>query len=119
AQADRADIVIDFPELEGQNRLLRNTARAPYPTGTVPNPATVGQVMQFRVTRPLSGKDTSQVPPILRDGYPDPGPSVRTRQLVLATLRVGLETTHLLGTAADGRLRAYDPATQTPPSHPL
>jgi spore coat protein A, manganese oxidase len=60
---ERADIIIDFSGLAGKTLTLRNTARAPYPTGDIPDPTTVGQIMQFRVGPPLArGTDKSYDP---------------------------------------------------------
>ncbi len=50
APGERADILIDFSELEpGTAILMTNDARAPYPDGSSPDPNTVGQIMRFRV----------------------------------------------------------------------
>jgi FtsP/CotA-like multicopper oxidase with cupredoxin domain len=58
APAERADILIDFSVLEqGTTIIMTNDAPAPFPNGRVPDPDTVGQIMQFTVL------DTSEVPP--------------------------------------------------------
>ncbi len=50
APAERADILIDFSSVEPGTRIkLLNEANAPYPDGGTPDPATVGQIMQFAV----------------------------------------------------------------------
>ena len=50
APAERAEILIDFRNLpSGCKIVLRNDAPAPYPGGAIPDPQTVGQVMQFTV----------------------------------------------------------------------
>ena len=54
APAERADLIIDFAGSEGQTFRLINDAPAPYPTGSLPNPATTGQVMEFRVKQHVS-----------------------------------------------------------------
>jgi hypothetical protein len=52
APGERCDVVIDFSAYApGAELLLKNTAKAPYPTGEAPNPQTVGQIMLFRVVR--------------------------------------------------------------------
>ena len=61
APAERADVIIDFTNLEGKNMIMTNDAPAPFPTGDPPNENT-GTVMQFRVTLPLSSVDTSVIP---------------------------------------------------------
>jgi FtsP/CotA-like multicopper oxidase with cupredoxin domain len=59
APGERADIIIDFADFEGQTFTLLNRAAAPYPSGDAPDPQTNGQIMQFRVNQKLQGKDTS------------------------------------------------------------
>ena len=50
APAERADILIDFSTLApGTIVTLTNTASAPFPDGTLADPETVGQIMQFTV----------------------------------------------------------------------
>jgi spore coat protein A len=72
APAERADVIIDFSNREGQNIIMTNDAPAPFPTGD-PTDANTGTVMQFRVTLPLSSVDTSVIPaslmplPILKE----------------------------------------------------
>lgn len=62
APSERADVIIDFTNLEGRNILMKNDAPAPFPGGDIPNQNTVGQMMQFRVKIPLSSVDTSVIP---------------------------------------------------------
>ncbi len=59
APGERAEIVVDFTGLPGRTFLLDNSAKAPFPGGAPPDPQTVGQIMQFRVTLPLNGTDTT------------------------------------------------------------
>lgn len=78
---ERFDVVIDFSEHKGKNIALINDAPAPYPRGgeIVPSDA-----MLFKVTRPLSEKDTSSVPATLVPWPPlDPAHAVRERILAL------------------------------------
>ncbi|MDF2942150.1 MAG: putative multicopper oxidase [Herbinix sp.] len=50
APAERADILVDFSEIEpGTSILLQNNANAPFPDGDSPDPNTVGQIMQFTI----------------------------------------------------------------------
>lgn len=62
APAERSDVIIDFTNLDGQKIIMRNDAPYPFPTGAPPHPDTVGTVMEFRVTLPLSSIDTSVIP---------------------------------------------------------
>lgn len=58
APAERADILIDFSILEPETKIiLTNDAPAPFPNGRIPDPDTVGQIMQFTIL------DTPEVPP--------------------------------------------------------
>lgn len=64
--AERADVIVDFANLSvGSEVVLRNLAPdGPFgaPGGAAPaDPATTGQVMQFRVVPP-TGPDTSEIP---------------------------------------------------------
>jgi spore coat protein A len=59
APGERADIIVDFSALSpGDRVIVRNRASAPFPNGASPDPKTVGTIMQFTVTGPLS--DNSQ-----------------------------------------------------------
>ena len=89
--AERADVIVDFSGLAGRTvRLLNLGPDEPF-GGGVPDrdfdaadPATTGQVLQFRVTLPLSGTDTSTPPGQLRlPAPPKPGVTTNTRQVSL------------------------------------
>lgn len=76
ALAERADVIIDFSKFPaGTSITVRNDAPTPYPGGDTVSPSTTGRIMQFRITKPLVGTDTSvipahpRVPPVL--GAPD------------------------------------------------
>jgi spore coat protein A, manganese oxidase len=78
---ERFDIVIDFSEHKGANLALTNDAPAPYARGGEIVPS---DVMLFKVTKPLSGTDTSSVPESLVPFIPlDPAHAVRERTLAL------------------------------------
>lgn len=67
---ERADVIVDFSGfLPGDNVILRNTAKAPFPGGRPPQGATTGTVMQFRVGPCASGlcgvADTSYNPALV------------------------------------------------------
>ena len=62
APGERAEVIIDFAGFApGTEFILKNTAKAPFPNGTAPDPQTVGQIMLFRVVAP-TGSDASVVP---------------------------------------------------------
>ncbi|HEX6290749.1 MAG TPA: multicopper oxidase domain-containing protein [Herpetosiphonaceae bacterium] len=69
APGERADVLVDFAAYTGQTLLMTNSASdGPFTgLGNDPpaEPATTGQIMQFRVTRPLQGSDTSSWPTTL------------------------------------------------------
>lgn len=65
APAERADLIIDFSDYWKQNILLTNDAVSPYPRGAPVNSQTTGQIMQFRVSKPLSNVDNSVIPAFL------------------------------------------------------
>jgi spore coat protein A len=59
---ERAEVVIDFSAYApGTEFVLRNTAKAPFPSGDAADPQTVGQIMLFRVVAP-TGPDPSVLP---------------------------------------------------------
>jgi spore coat protein A len=86
APSERLDVILDFSKFKGQTITLTNDAPAPFPDGVPGNldPKTTGLVMQFRVTSPLKGKDTSTVPAHLSRIAPLPANQARkTRNLTL------------------------------------
>jgi len=86
APGERADVILDFSRMHGQTIVIGNTAAAPYPSGDPVDPETAGQVMAFRVNRPLSGAPDRPIPGNLR---PLLGPvpviarPARTRKILL------------------------------------
>ncbi|GIO22710.1 multicopper oxidase family protein [Oceanobacillus sp. J11TS1] len=58
--AERIDVIIDFSKLAGQSIVLKNDLG---PNADPNNDA--GNIMQFRVTKPLQGKDRSHLPSAL------------------------------------------------------
>lgn len=87
APAERYDMIVDFSGFAGQTLTLVNSAKAPFPNGTSPNPQTFGEVMQFRVVSPLQGTDTSYNP---ATGAPLRTPMVRLADPVAGTLATGI-----------------------------
>lgn len=97
APGERADIIVDFAKVAGQEIIMTNDAVTPYPTGgggpggdSGPGPATsqaflntVGQIMKFKVGTCITGrKDTSFDPAskcaVLRShGFNTPEPIIR------------------------------------------
>ncbi|MFE7063379.1 multicopper oxidase family protein [Sutcliffiella sp. NPDC057660] len=60
APAERADLIIDFTNLEGESIIMTNDAPAPFPKGDKGNE--IVEVMKFFVELPLRHIDTSVIP---------------------------------------------------------
>ncbi len=114
---ERADIVLDFsdPRLAGQTIILKNNARAPFPKGDTADPRTVGQIMAFRVIKPLdtnfpltplpSQLLSSPIAPLVQTGP--------TRRLLLFEGEDEFGRLQpALGTADDGMLMWAQPITE-------
>jgi spore coat protein A len=61
APAERADVIVDFASLRGRVIELVNDAPNPFPEGEE-GVDPLAQIMQFRVTRMLRGRDTCDIP---------------------------------------------------------
>ena len=84
APAERNDIIIDFSGLAGKSFVLNNDAKAPYPDGDDVIPS---DIMMFKVTKPLSGRDTSSLPAHLTPiSMMSPSAAVKQRDLTLTEL---------------------------------
>jgi spore coat protein A, manganese oxidase len=85
--AERADLIVDFSGLEGKTVTLSNNASAPFPGWDMLTPRHLAlyELMQFRVTLPLSGNGKSFRMPNPRP-FPrlDESTSVATRDFVLS-----------------------------------
>jgi spore coat protein A len=81
---ERFDIVIDFSEHKGANLALTNDAPAPYARGGEIVPS---DVMLFKVSKPLSGSDSTSLPETLPP-FPalDAAHAVRERTLALTEM---------------------------------
>jgi len=114
---ERADVVIDFsdPRLAGQTIVMKNNARAPFPKGDTADPRTVGQIMAFRVVKPLdpnfpltplpSQLLSSPLAPLVQTGP--------TRRLLLFEGEDGFGRLQpSLGTTGGGMLMWGDPITE-------
>lgn len=70
ALAERADVIIDFSAVNfpaGTTITMRNDAPTPFPMGDpVDDLATTSKIMQFRISKTLSGTDTTVVPSVPR-----------------------------------------------------
>lgn len=112
---ERIDVIVDFSTVPGQELILKNNARSPYPFGLTPNPNTTGQIMAFRVATTLTEPDVSELPTNLR---PAPiaafGNSSVTRQLILFEGEENGRLKPMLGTVAEGPLGYMEEITENP-----
>jgi spore coat protein A len=87
APAERADLMVDFSGLEGKIITLANDAPAPFPGWDQINSrhSKLYELMQFRVTRPVSSRESSfSMPPATASRSLDESKSVVTRDFVLS-----------------------------------
>jgi len=85
APGERCDVIVDFSGMAGKTITLTNNAPAPYPDGG--GGVNLPQIMQFRVTKPLSGPDTSNLPSFLRPVYDIPeAAAVMTRNIEMTEI---------------------------------
>jgi len=105
APAERADLIVDFSGHAGQTITVTNDAATPYPDGGDDNdPANnpdMTVVMQFKVTLPLAGHDTSRLPARLGEVHRlPPSSAVKIRKLTLNEALTALDSPirALLGT---------------------
>lgn len=115
---ERADVIVDFTGRAGQTIVVRNEAKTPFPGGETIDPRTVGQIMAFRVSKPLAGPDTSSVPGNLRPLYgpiQPLTPVAKTRQLLLFEGTDGFgRLMPMLGTLSAGPMMWDEPVTENP-----
>jgi spore coat protein A, manganese oxidase len=110
--AERFDVVIDFTGCEGKSFSLVNDAPAPYTMG---GQYVAEDVMLFKVTRPLSGKDTSTVPDALIPFEPlTPTYETRERMLLVSEKERPSDGYVIIGLLGDARW--CDPITEDPKS---
>ncbi len=116
APGERKDVVLDFsnPGLWGKTIILQNNAKTPFPKGTPPDPATTGQIMAFRVSKPLNTAIAmTSLPANLR-------PSIAPLQTVLPPRKLILfegsdemgRLKPMLGTVEEGTKSFEDPVTE-------
>ena len=107
---ERFDLVIDFSEHKGKSFALINDAPAPYARGGEIVPS---DIMLFKVTKPLAGKDTSSVPDTLAPWTAlEPAYAVRERILAVTEMDRPSDGYTMLGLL--GQKHWDDPITEDP-----
>jgi spore coat protein A len=110
APGERFDLVIDFSEHKGSNFALTNDAPAPYTRGGQVVPT---DVLLFKVTKPLSGKDSSALPDTLAVFEPmNPAHAARERTLSLIEMDRPSDGYTMIGLL--GGKRWDDPISEDP-----
>ncbi len=115
--AQRADLVIDFSDYKGQTLIMKNTANAPFPGGTPPNPHSIGLVMAFKVKHKAdSDQPRTHLPKKLRKhSIKKLKPTTKSRKVLLfETMDTYGRVLTLLGTPKLGGLHWDDPITEKP-----
>ena len=124
APGERCDAILDFTGMAGQTIVIRNNAKAPYPSGAAVDPKTTGQIMAFRVSQPLSAIPDRPIPANLRPllgPVPVLAAPVRTRKILLfegtdtaARLQTMLGIVDATRPTLNGTLVYGDPITENP-----
>jgi len=117
APGERADVIVDFAGYADQSIVLTNDAPSPFPAGET---GSLPEIMQFRVTKRLSGKDTSSLPnklPEFQRLNPNSATNVRNLTLnqIIQSPMHPLEL--LLGNNVPGGLPFTAPVTEKPQDH--
>ena len=85
---ERADVLVDFSSLSpGTKVIVTNDAAAPYSGGDIPDPQTVGQIMQFTVTS-NTGRKPAWLPKTLNPTLTTPLPNAANNQRILPLIEV-------------------------------
>jgi spore coat protein A len=110
APGERFDVVIDFSGFEGKCFTMLNDAPAPY---TIGGQVEARDVMLFKVTKPLSGKDSSSLPDQLVPFEPlDPAAAERERILWITEKERPSDGYVEIGIL--GNARWHEPITEDP-----
>jgi FtsP/CotA-like multicopper oxidase with cupredoxin domain len=114
--AERPDVLVNFTGIPaGHKIIMKNSAAGPFPDGDLPNPDTVGQIMQFTVKGnqgPTQRTLPSSLNPTLSGNFPTLGNPSKTRVLTLTEL-VNPETDAPEGLFLDGQA-FFSPVSELP-----
>jgi spore coat protein A len=89
APGERYDVLVDFSAFAGEQLILQNNARGPYPAGDTVDPNTTGQIMAFNVGMTVTDPTNNAIPMVLRptpitpDDITMGDPVAATRRLAL------------------------------------
>ncbi len=108
--AERFDLIVDFSEFEGKSFSLVNDAPAPYTMG---GQYLAEDVMLFKVSKPLSTKDTSTVPEVLAP-FDYLRPTFQTRERMLLVSEKERPSDGYVITGLLGNAQWHDPITEDP-----
>jgi spore coat protein A len=127
---ERYDVVVDFHGFEGQQLIVRNNARSPFPKGVTVDPKLDGRIMAFNVGLTTSGGVIAPLTPTTNlrpaaDPVPVPNPAglpVRKLMLFEAMDQYGrlqpllgtIDPNPPAGAPADGTFLWDDPITENP-----
>jgi spore coat protein A, manganese oxidase len=112
APGERFDLIVDFSEHQGKSLAMVNDAPAPYARG---GELVAKEVMLFKVTKPLSGKDTSALPDTLVPFSPlDPAHAASERILAVTEMDRPSDGYTIMGML--GMKHWTDPITEDPKS---
>jgi FtsP/CotA-like multicopper oxidase with cupredoxin domain len=64
APGERYDVIVDFAAFANTAITVTNSANSPFPGGAAPDKATTAEIMQFQVTLPITGVDSSFDPAV-------------------------------------------------------
>ena len=110
APGERFDIVVDFSEHQGKSFAMVNNAPAPYARG---GEFVAKDIMLFKVTKPLSGKDASALPDTLVPFSPlDPSHAAAERILAVTEMDRPSDGYTMMGML--GMKHWSDPVTENP-----
>ncbi|WP_242221957.1 multicopper oxidase family protein [Bacillus cereus group sp. BfR-BA-01380] len=130
APAERADVIIDFSNHNGQSIILTNDAPTPFPDGESPS-EDLRQIMQFRVKQTCCRPDKSKIPEKLSClEHLNPQDAVMTRKntLLEATDNFGRPMPLLNNmewdqpiteTPYNGTIEIWELYNTTPDTHPI
>lgn len=107
---ERFDLILDFTKREDESFALINDAPAPYARGGEIVPS---DVMLFKVTKPLSGPDTSSLPETLTP-VSSLNPSLAARERILALTEMDRPSDGYTMMGLLGQKHWGDPITEDP-----